>query len=284
MHIEKLVIFGGTHGNEWTGIEVLKILNVKKLEGESFEIEGYFSNPLSFDNKKRYIQQDLNRSFTKKSIEGKGTLVEEVIAKEIYDKYATDKNCLIDLHTTTANMGKSIVLTNKSRFNLHLIKFLKAKHKDLNVFYWAESEDLAFLNSICPNGFAIETGPVANNVADPVMIEMTLELVEDIAEYITLVNNNLINLEDGVEVEVFEKYEYVDYIKNEEGERITYLHRDLIGKDFSKLIKGDKIFSFYDGGEVLFDKEGEYYPVFINEAAYYEKGIAFCITKKITLK
>ncbi len=284
MHIEKLVIFGGTHGNEWTGIEVFKILNVKKLEGESFDVEEYFSNPLSFDSKKRYIEQDLNRSFTKKALNGKGSLVEEVIAKEIYEKYGNDKYCLIDLHSTNANMGKSIILTNKSRFNLHLLHFLKTKHKNLNVFYWKQNEDLAFLNSICQNGFAIETGPVANNVADPIMIEMTLELIEDIVEYITLVNNNLIDLDEEVEVEVFEKDEYIDYIKNEKGERITYLHRDIIGKDFKLLTKGRKIFSFYDGGEVLFDKEGEYYPVFINEGAYYEKGIAFCLTKKIILK
>lgn len=281
MKIEKLVVFGGTHGNEWTGVEILKMLEVRKIEGESFLVEGHFSNPIAFEAGKRYIQQDLNRSFTKRALEGKGILAEEIIAKEIYDKYSKGNNCLIDLHTTTANMGKSIVLTNPNDFNLKLVSFLQKRHSDLKVFYWEQSEDLAFLNSISPMGFAIETGPVANNIADPRMIEMNIELIEDIVEFITLFNNSLLSGEDyGERVEVFEKVSYVDYIKDEFGNRITYLHEDIMGKDFVQLKKGDKLFKFYDGGEVLFDKEGEYYPVFINEGAYYEKGIAFCLTKK----
>lgn len=38
----------------------------------------------------------------------------------------------------------------------------------------------------------------------------------------------------------------------------------------------------FSGKDVLYEGESTVYPVFINEAAYYEKGIAFIQTEKLT--
>ncbi len=38
-----------------------------------------------------------------------------------------------------------------------------------------------------------------------------------------------------------------------------------------------------DGQEILYHGKKETYPIFINEAAYYEKGIAFISTEKANL-
>ena len=42
---------------------------------------------------------------------------------------------------------------------------------------------------------------------------------------------------------------------------------------------GDAMFLTFDGITIPYSGETTY-PVFINEAAYYEKGIAMCLTRK----
>ena len=39
----------------------------------------------------------------------------------------------------------------------------------------------------------------------------------------------------------------------------------------------------FDGQEILYEGTSTVYPIFINEAAYYEKGIAMCLTQKKTV-
>ncbi|MDP8932677.1 MAG: succinylglutamate desuccinylase/aspartoacylase family protein, partial [Cyanobacteriota bacterium] len=43
---------------------------------------------------------------------------------------------------------------------------------------------------------------------------------------------------------------------------------------------GDPMFLTFDGESVLYEGKSTVYPIFINEAAYYEKGIAMCFTQK----
>lgn len=53
-------------------------------------------------------------------------------------------------------------------------------------------------------------------------------------------------------------------------------------QDFQPLQPGAPIFQMFSGEDLLYDGESTVYPVFINEAAYYEKGIAFVQTEKFT--
>ncbi len=283
MHkIENLVVFGGTHGNEATGVEVLKLLEKRNYFGRNLNLIPYFANRKAYDLQKRYIDRDLNRSFTKEVLEKGGYLHEERLAKEIYDKFGNDKNLIIDLHTSTANMGKSLVLTKINNFNLKLISFLQDIHKDLKVFYWEENEDLAFLNSISPYGFAIEMGPVANNIMNCKIIEDTLVLVEDILDFAEKYNKNMLP-ELNKEVTLYQGVEYLYYPKDEKGERFGYIHDEFQGRDFIPLSKGDRLFKTYIDTNLEYKGEDGLIPVFINEGAYYPKNIACCLTKKITV-
>jgi len=64
------------------------------------------------------------------------------------------------------------------------------------------------------------------------------------------------------------------------------VHPNIQNKDYCKIRKGDALFVDFDGNEILYDGASgdEIYPVFINEAAYYEKGIALYLTQKRTFK
>lgn len=53
-------------------------------------------------------------------------------------------------------------------------------------------------------------------------------------------------------------------------------------RDFEPLRPGAPVFQTFSGKDVLYEGEATAYPVFINEAAYYEKGIAFFQTEKVT--
>lgn len=53
-------------------------------------------------------------------------------------------------------------------------------------------------------------------------------------------------------------------------------------QDFEPLQPGAPIFQLFSGEDVLYEGASTMYPAFINEAAYYEKGIAFFQTEKLT--
>lgn len=53
-------------------------------------------------------------------------------------------------------------------------------------------------------------------------------------------------------------------------------------RDFKPLQPGAPIFQMFSGEDVLYEGESTVYPMFINEAAYYEKGVAFFKTEKLT--
>lgn len=54
-------------------------------------------------------------------------------------------------------------------------------------------------------------------------------------------------------------------------------------RDFEPLRPGAPVFQLFSGEDQLYKGESTVYPVFINEAAYYEKGIAFFQTEKFTV-
>jgi aspartoacylase len=58
------------------------------------------------------------------------------------------------------------------------------------------------------------------------------------------------------------------------------IHPQLQGRDYEELKPGDPLFLTFDGKTIYYEEESSVYPVFINEAAYYEKGIAMCFTRK----
>lgn len=62
------------------------------------------------------------------------------------------------------------------------------------------------------------------------------------------------------------------------------VHPNLQDKDYIKLKKGDPLFITLEGESIVYDKDEEIYPLFINEAAYYEKGFAMCLTQKKVIK
>ena len=62
----KIAVVGGTHGNEFTGVEVCKALE-KSQQSYKNEYRTFIANPMAHLKKLRYVDSDLNRAYSKTS-------------------------------------------------------------------------------------------------------------------------------------------------------------------------------------------------------------------------
>lgn len=63
--IKKIAIFGGTHGNELTGVFLVThwLKNGAEIQRKGLEVKPFITNPRAVEKCARYIDCDLNRVF-----------------------------------------------------------------------------------------------------------------------------------------------------------------------------------------------------------------------------
>lgn len=284
--LDRVLIVGGTHGNEFTGVHL-----IKKIEQDpalarraSFETMTLFANPKAFAVNRRYIDKDLNRCFRRSDLQNLAlTSYEDLRAREIDRQFGvkgeTPANVIVDLHTTTSNMGLTIMVDDHP-FNLGLAAHLKLVNSLVNVYALPESRRAASgLPSICPFGCTIEVGPVAQSVLSAEIFQKTEALVHTVLDYLEQYNQGKI-LPFGQPFTFYQHVGTIDYPRNEAGEIEAMVHPQLQFKDYQPLYPGDPIFLTFEGKTLFYEDSTPIYPVFINEAAYYEKGIAMCVTEQ----
>jgi len=295
MKLEKIAIVGGTHGNEYTGPYLLKILNerVPKSKYSTFDINLFLSNPKAYEKNVRFIDFDLNRSFliedlSNNSLSNYEANRAKVINQVIGPKEFPKTDLIIDVHTTTANMGISIILVNDNLFNLQLASYIKSSIPDVYV-YTISSEayigdiDNPFLNSLSKYGFALELGPIPNGVVRHDVLKKAFDTTTACLDFIEKVNNDA-SIEVEEEIEVYEHVKTVEFPIDKNGNIDGFIHENLQDKDYVPLKKGVPIFEKFNG-EIIVNEENEIlYPVFINEAAYYYKNTAYSLTRKTKIR
>jgi len=166
--IKRVAIVGGTHGNELTGIYLVKKFDrAPELIGRStFETIALLANPKACDIGTRYIDIDLNRCFRKQDLENPHlSSYEAQRAKEIYgilnSKNTHLPNVIIDLHSTTSNMGLTFILASHHPFNLQLAAYLTSLYPHLKILAsTTKNHDSPLLRSLSPLGGTLEVGAV----------------------------------------------------------------------------------------------------------------------------
>jgi len=288
--IQRALIAGGTHGNEWIGAWLVdKWQKTPSLvERSSFETSTLVANPAARARGRRYVDQDLNRSFADPRAGAEAPL-EARRAREILDEFGpggrSPADVVVDLHTTTANMGLSLIFTNRDPFNMKLAAWVKRREPSARVYLWVdETLPKSALSTIVGLGVTVEVGPIANNVLRGDLYLGTERIVHACLDYFEAVNQGASELDARGSLEVFTHLETRDYPRDAEGELDGFIHPDLQDKDFQPLSPGDPIFMRRDGTVVNYEGPDEVYPVFINEAAYYEKRIAFSTTRREILE
>ncbi|MBK1986708.1 aspartoacylase [Sphaerospermopsis aphanizomenoides BCCUSP55] len=284
--ISRVAVMGGIHGNEVTGVYLIKKFQKYPhlISRPSFETLPLLGNPQAIVARRRYIDTDLNRCFTGSDLSAKTPdNYEQVRAREIQQILQPQNqnfvDAIIDLHTTTANMGLCIILGNMHPLLLRLAANLSAINPLVKVYSHLQPRNSGFLRSLSELGFAIEVGAVSPGILNAELFQQTEQLVYSILDYFEQYNrgkdyviNNTLTLYQSIGA--------VDYPRDEDGEIEAMIHPQLQFQDYEPLHPGDPIFLTFENKEILYQGESIVYPIFINEAAYYEKGIAMYLSQK----
>ncbi|KAL7986900.1 hypothetical protein Chor_005819 [Crotalus horridus] len=122
--VRKIAIFGGTHGNELSGVFLVKSWEEDgaEIERAGVQVRPFLANPPAVEKCCRYIDCDLNRVFDSESL-GRD-LTDNVPyevrrAQEINGLFGPKGrpeayDLIFDLHNTTANMGGTLILENSN--------------------------------------------------------------------------------------------------------------------------------------------------------------------------
>jgi len=285
MTVQRILIISGTHGNEINPIWAVKQYNKKnnKLKN-GIQFEYIIGNPMAYKKGSRYIHEDLNRSFKeiKNYEQDKNSVYEINRANFLVDQFGINghKPCqiAIDLHTTTANMGTSIVMYGR-RFKDYCLAALLQNKFGLPIYlHEKDKAQTGFLVEAWPCGLVIEIGAVAQNYYDPEIIDRFLIILSSLREEIDKLKNNLIELPRELVVHVHKGS--IDYPRDEKGDIDSLIHPERINQDWKLIKKGDPLFINSQGIIHRYDGDQLIWPVFIGEAAYKEKKIAMSYTKK----
>lgn len=285
--IKRVAIVGGTHGNEFTGAYLIKKFEQfpDLIQRSSLETLTLLANPKAFELGRRYIDTDLNRCFLRTdlqnpALEGYEQQRAKSIAQQLAPKGNAQVDAIVDLHSTTANMGLSILLGSLHPASLRLSAYLSSINPLVKVSCLTRpNSESTFLRSLCDLGFVIEVGPVAQGVLNATLFQETEKLIHAVLDYLEACNQGT-SLQIPSTLTLHRYVGDIDYPRQEQGEIQAMIHPQLQFRDYEALHPGDPIFLTFEGRAIAYEGESTVYPVFINEAAYYEKGIAMCLTKK----
>lgn len=181
----RVVVVGGTHGNEYTGVWCSKRLQ------QNTDVETLIGNPAAVAANRRFVDTDLNRQFRHKDLNNPdlaGT-VEGQRAREL-NKLLGPKGSdeaadwIIDLHSTTANMGLCLIITEGNPLVAQAAAYVIKHIPDARILVHAADHDRPNVCSIAANGLTIEVGPVPQGVVRHDAVEKTLEAVKHVMEFI----------------------------------------------------------------------------------------------------
>jgi len=285
MTVQRILIVSGTHGNEINAIRAVKQFNTEKNTlKHGIKYEYIIGNPIASEKGCRYIDVDLNRSFkeSKNYDKHKNSCYEINRANFLVDKFGINGSnpcqIAIDLHTTTANMGTSIVMYGRRLKDFCLAALLQNKFGLPIYLHEKDKAQTGFLVEAWPCGLVIEIGPVAQNFYDPEIINRFSIIISSLREEIDKLKNKLIKLPEKLVIHVHQGS--IDYPRDEKGDIDGLIHPERINQDWKLIKKGDPLFLDSKGIIHEYANDELIWPVFIGEVAYKEKKIAMSFTKK----
>ncbi len=221
--INKILIVGGLHGDEPTGIKIAGYFKKNKVP----DISSIFANIKAVKNKIRFIETDLNRSFAVSL----PLSYEEFLAKDITKKLK-NYNLIIDFHNSVAKgTNCSIVTQEPNKLHLQI------------------SASLGFENLLImpPSGSLISMNP-----GKSISIEIAYESIKQYSA-IKLIDR-IENLQlKKINIDNVKIYKYIATLKKPTLKRVKIKLGSV--KNFIELTNDQK-------GKLRLDKQKKYYPVF----------------------
>uniref|UniRef100_A0A8C1N8W1 N-acyl-aromatic-L-amino acid amidohydrolase n=1 Tax=Cyprinus carpio TaxID=7962 RepID=A0A8C1N8W1_CYPCA len=276
--VSRVAVCGGTHGNELAGVYLVRERLKRRADGtEPVSVVTVMSNPRAVQLCVRYVETDLNRCFTRATLSApvSETSPYEMIRSQELNALLGPKgsaqavDLLCDLHNTTANTGLCLITYSDCDWIcLHICKHLQAR-----------------TNTSCAGKAmhkSMEIGPQPHSVVRSVIFSAMQEGVQLMMDWICQFNSGGFSTTNPCRnlfaVCVFMN---IDYPRDSETHVITAaVHPNLQDRDFCLLHPGDPMFLSFSGETLRYKGKEALYPFFINEGAYYEKGIALSLARK----
>lgn len=291
--LRRVAVTGGTHGNEMSGVCLAQhwLRAPGELQRPSFSAMPVLANPAATAACRRYMDRDLNRTFTNTVLTARAhpddpyevTRAREL--NQLLGPMASGRafDFVLDLHNTTANMGTCLIVdTAHNVFAMHLYRHLQMLSPELPcrvILYQLPKEESGSLGSVAKNGIALELGPQPQGVLRADLFTRMRALVAAALDFIQLFNQG--TAFPAFEMEAYRVLRGMDFPRTEAGDLAGTVHPQLQDRDFEPLRPGAPIFQMFSGEDVLYEGGSTVYPIFINEAGYYDKGIAFLQTEKL---
>jgi succinylglutamate desuccinylase len=311
--VKNVAVVGGTHGNEYTGVWCIKALDKAadklRLQYPSLAISTLLANPQAHFENKRFVQEDLNRQFSDELLHGVDNedglpeTVESLRAQEINEilgpKFAETHNTdvVIDLHSTTSNMGLSVIIAEgdslMAQAAAYVIHKCGGEKNDVRALMHSHPsrESRPNLSSAGRHGFTIEVGPVPQGVIRHDAVEKTDEALYALLEFFERRNKDNESLTAELRKafksgrapcfrsaaarrpgEMSGKIPWPCDAENENFPALM-IHKDLQDRDFHVIKTGDPLFVDLDGKTVPYSGShgSPVYLMFVNEGGYYYK-------------
>lgn len=313
MKLKNIFIVGGTHGNERAGIHLARAINnnsnnaaFNTVAWSNLKVQGIIANEKAAAQNTRYFDEDLNRCFTQSRLnEASTSTYESARAQELngimgpkgpHTKSKAD--FIFDLHNSTSNTGMMLCLHRNDTLALEVAAHLHKLDTAIKIVFWAKSpgEDQPFLPTIGQSGMTVELGPVYHGTVSSVAMERVRVLLNQGLEYlnrrVALTDNQFLAQSKEHLIHIGERVVQVDFPRcKQTGDASAYIDAKLQGieelADDNYLRPNQVLFTEVDGTTpaLLFDAanypEGPLYPVFVNEAAYFEKQTAFFLYQRV---
>ena len=294
--INTIVVAGGTHGNERTGVSLVEKW---KAHPECYDklcpsanVELVLCNPEAVRLNRRYRDFDLNRAFSQTCLDMtvEPAPFEFRRARELNKIYGpkganTRTDLILDVHNTGANMGFCLILSARDPFTMRASAVLTQEFEDAWIYYQPEERSASpYFGTVAKADVCIEIGPQQHGTLNAAIFERSEKLVKRYLELADEWNRGELQKRAPIQVDVYTQLRDLGYPKPQGGGSIqAMIHPELDGRDYRELKKGDKLFRTFDGKDILFEGEPDgrpVYPIFITEPAYYEKDIAMSLTLK----
>ena len=283
----RVLVVAGTHGNERNAPWLLEHWRQQPaaLEASALALKLAIGNPAALAAGVRYIQRDLNRSFSLSLLDDPGREELEVQrARQLIAAHGPGGTspCLVvlDLHSTTAAMGNSLVLYGRRPADLALAAGIQSLLGLPIYLHEADGAQSGFLVEQWPCGLVIEVGPVPQGVITATVCRQTQLAVEAALAVLAAARAGRLRLPSTLVLHCHAGS--LDLPRHSDGRPAACLHPLRQHRDWQPLHPGDPLFLCPDGTTTCqaATAESPLWPVFINEAAYGEKGIALSVTRR----
>lgn len=318
--VRKAALCGGTHGNERTGVTSIYRRTLaaspeaaglpSPRQATSFHLNSVISNPRAVELNRRYVDFDLNRCCATEDLANLHQAGYERQRAQVLNTLFGPKGSadpayqfLIDLHTTTANLGPTVIIREDEPLARVIAARVVRDLPEVRVMaYLAEDDTMAggtanagggpgsanrpgdypYLAEITPHGIEVEVGPVPQGVVRADVLIWNERIVNRIVAALDAWNADE-DLGIAEELTVFRYVGDSDFPRDETGSMVGTIHPDRQDRDFTPLQHGDPLYLTFDGRELPYDGPSGIVPVFVNEAAYYEKRAALTLAQERTI-